>query len=72
MVSLPIDEAPVDLTTAEHEVATLIADGKSNADIAKRRKTSVRTVANQVAALLKKLGVPSRHHVARVIRRPTN
>lgn len=48
------------LTAAEREVMGLVADGLSNADIAKRRGTSARTVANQLAAMFKKLGVGSR------------
>jgi DNA-binding CsgD family transcriptional regulator len=48
------------LTSAEREVMGLVADGLSNVDIAKRRGTSVRTVANQLAAMFKKLGVGSR------------
>ncbi len=56
---------PVELTTAEREVARLVAAGLSNAAIAAVRRRSERTVANQVARLLQKLGVPSRHQVGR-------
>ena len=38
--------------------------GLSNAEIAKRRGVSVRTVANQIAAVLHKLGVVSRRELA--------
>ncbi len=48
------------LTPAEISVARLIVAGRSNADIARTRGTSVRTVANQVASLLRKLGLGSR------------
>jgi DNA-binding CsgD family transcriptional regulator len=48
------------LTEAERIVAALAADGKSNTEIARARGTSVRTVANQMAAILRKLGVGSR------------
>jgi DNA-binding CsgD family transcriptional regulator len=48
------------LTPAEISVARLIVGGRSNADIARARGTSVRTVANQVASLLRKLGLGSR------------
>src|SRR4051794_25317076 len=48
------------LTPAERAVVTAILDGKSNAAIALARSTSVRTVANQVASIFKKLGVGSR------------
>lgn len=37
-----------------------LLDGQSNAEIAARRGRSARTVANQVAAVLRKLGVSSR------------
>lgn len=48
------------LTAAEQDVALLILRGLSNAAIARVRGTSVRTVANQVAAILDKVGVGSR------------
>lgn len=49
-----------DLTEAERGVASCIAKGMSNAAIAEARGTHVRTVANQVASLFRKLGVASR------------
>lgn len=70
VVSWPIDETPTALSAAERDVASLVAEGKTNAEIARARRTSIRTIANQVAAILRKLGVPSRHHVARVVHRP--
>ncbi len=48
------------LTAAEREVARLMAAGLSNADIARRRGSSPRTVANQAASIFGKLGVRSR------------
>ena len=48
------------LTAAERSVLGLIARGDSNAAIARARRTSVHTVANQVAGLLRKLGADSR------------
>jgi DNA-binding NarL/FixJ family response regulator len=48
------------LSAAEREVAELVARGLSNAAIAKRRSTTARTVANQLAAIYRKLGVRSR------------
>ena len=48
------------LSAAEREVAELVARGLSNAAIAKRRSTTARTVANQLAAIFRKLGVRSR------------
>jgi DNA-binding CsgD family transcriptional regulator len=53
------------LTTAELEVARLAAQGRSNAEIAEARDTSVRTVANQMAKILRKLGVSSRADILR-------
>jgi DNA-binding NarL/FixJ family response regulator len=50
----------VNLTQSEQSVLQLMLDGKSNQEIAKSRRTAVRTVANQVASIFKKLGVGSR------------
>ena len=58
------------LTDAEREVALLVAAGHTNQEIAEARGTALRTVANQVAALLRKLRLPSRHHVARSVANP--
>jgi len=65
VMSLPSTaaEAP-DLTAAERDVRALILRGLANAEIARARGTSVRTVANQVAALMRKLGVGSRAELA--------
>ena len=52
------------LTRAEREVASNVLSGLSNATIARRRSTSVRTVANQVSSILRKLGVHSRNELA--------
>jgi DNA-binding CsgD family transcriptional regulator len=52
------------LTAAEDEVARMAIAGLSNAEIAKQRGASVRTVANQIAAVLHKLGVVSRRELA--------
>lgn len=51
---------PAGLTGAEQAVAAQIVDGTSNQAIAEQRGTSVRTVANQVAQIFRKLGVQSR------------
>ena len=56
------------LTPAERQVADLVASGATNAVIAELRQTSVRTVANQIRAILRKLRVPSRVHIAAMIR----
>jgi DNA-binding NarL/FixJ family response regulator len=49
-----------ELTRAEREVLSGVIRGQSNREIAVYRDTSTRTVANQVASLLKKFGVASR------------
>jgi DNA-binding NarL/FixJ family response regulator len=57
---LSTPQLPPRLTRAERQIARLLLDGLSNPEIARRRATSVSTVANQVASLLSKLGVRSR------------
>lgn len=54
---------PGSLSPAEQEVLRALLAGRSNAAIARARGTSVRTVANQVAAVLRKLGVESRRQL---------
>jgi DNA-binding CsgD family transcriptional regulator len=53
-----------DLSDAEKEVAKLLLAGRSNAEIAAARGRSVRTVANQVASIFRKLRVGSRLELA--------
>lgn len=48
------------LAPAEHAVIALIVEGQSYAEIARARSTSIRTVANQVAAGFRRLGVSGR------------
>jgi DNA-binding CsgD family transcriptional regulator len=48
------------LTPAERDVLALILEGRSNADIASARGRSIRTIANQVASILRKTKNPSR------------
>ncbi|MFW6050714.1 MAG: response regulator transcription factor [Myxococcota bacterium] len=54
------------LTRAEQDVVAHLLEGASNAEIARRRGTSPRTVANQLACVFRKLGVSSRQEVALV------
>src|SRR5436190_13058546 len=61
---LPDEDIPASMTGAERAVLTLLLGGRSNADIARTRRTSPRTVANQIAAIYKKLGVSSRRELA--------
>jgi DNA-binding CsgD family transcriptional regulator len=55
---------PASLTCAEVAVARELVRGRSNAEIARIRSTSVHTVANQVASLMAKLGMTSRAQIA--------
>ena len=55
------------LTSAEREVASLIAEGRSTAEIARARGTSAHTVSNQLSALYDKLGVRSRGELAALL-----
>jgi DNA-binding NarL/FixJ family response regulator len=57
---LPPPTLPGSLSAAERDVAIALLEGLSNAEIAATRGTAARTVANQVAAVLRKLGVRSR------------
>jgi DNA-binding NarL/FixJ family response regulator len=52
------------LTSAERQVVEHVLSGRSNAAIARARSTSSRTVANQLAAIYRKLGVSSRWELA--------
>ena len=47
------------LSAAEREVLTLLLEGKSNREVARARGRSERTVANQVASILRKTGCAS-------------
>jgi DNA-binding NarL/FixJ family response regulator len=55
------------LTPAERAVAESVLAGASNAQIARERRRSVRTVANQIASLFKKLRVRSRLELAQAL-----
>jgi DNA-binding CsgD family transcriptional regulator len=61
LVVEPLDASDRSLSEAEREVLELVLAGKSNSEIAELRKRSVRTIANQVASILRKTGSPSRH-----------
>jgi DNA-binding NarL/FixJ family response regulator len=52
------------LTEREREVAVLIAQGKTNREIAETLVVSLRTVETHVSTILSKLGVPSRSRIA--------
>jgi DNA-binding NarL/FixJ family response regulator len=61
------------LTSTEYAVTRLLADGQSRSEIAALRNASTRTVANQVSAVFRKLGVSGRlellAYAARTFRR---
>lgn len=59
------------LTQAERDVAMLIAQGLTNAEIAARRGSAERTVANQVASIYEKTGVGSRAELTLAMTRGT-
>jgi DNA-binding CsgD family transcriptional regulator len=58
--AVPSPAFPSTFSAAEREVALAVIDGRTNAQIAAARKTSLRTVANQIVAMYRKLGVHSR------------
>jgi len=57
------------LTPREREVALLVADGLTNAELARRLYISPKTAAVHVSNILHKLGVSSRTEVADAVRR---
>jgi DNA-binding CsgD family transcriptional regulator len=59
-----IADAARALTAAERDIASGVLEGLSNSELACRRGTSVRTIANQLAALYTKVGVGSRLELA--------
>ena len=68
VTSVPIRARALDpLSDAERDVALDAVAGMSNAAIAKKRKRAVRTVANQLAAIYRKLGVGSRAELALLV-----
>jgi DNA-binding CsgD family transcriptional regulator len=58
------------LTSAERTILGLLHSGLSNREIARARGRSERTVANQVASLLRKTGVPGRRALRLVTTSP--
>ncbi|HEV2515308.1 MAG TPA: LuxR C-terminal-related transcriptional regulator [Devosia sp.] len=54
---------PLGLTQSEHQVLQLIADGKSNKDIARHLSRSPRTIEHQVSAVLGKFSAANRIEV---------
>jgi len=67
VMSYPIPalpQLPQRLSRAEAEVVRLVVRGDSSEAIATARGTSIRTVANQLASIYRKLGVRSRIELA--------
>jgi DNA-binding NarL/FixJ family response regulator len=66
VISVPIEQPQglERLSPAENEVIELLLHGLSNADIATARNVALRTVANQVTSILRKLGCSSRAELA--------
>jgi DNA-binding CsgD family transcriptional regulator len=58
----PVSAAP--LTEREREIADLVAQGLSNATVAKRLYLSPATIASHVSSILRKLGFSSRVEIA--------
>ena len=57
--------APLGLTATEERVARLVADGKSNREVAAELFLSRRTVEDNLSRVYRKLGVQSRTQLAR-------
>lgn len=56
-----------DLTPAELVVAECVLEGFDVRRIARQRRVSERTVANQLARIYRKLGVSSRHELVALV-----
>jgi DNA-binding NarL/FixJ family response regulator len=59
---------PLPMTSREREIATLIAAGLSNREIAERLTVSVRTVEGHVYRVFSKLAVADRDQLAELMR----
>ena len=57
-----------DLTPREREIALLVCEGQSNAEIARRLKKSVLTIKTQLNSVFRKLGVKSRAKLMTLLR----
>ncbi|XRQ14073.1 helix-turn-helix transcriptional regulator [Actinomadura welshii] len=62
-------DLPFKLSPREHEIATLVAEGCSNQQIAERLYLSVRTVETHLSRVFAKIGVSSRVGVATAMNR---
>jgi DNA-binding CsgD family transcriptional regulator len=57
-----------DLTPREREIALLVCEGHSNAEVAKRLSKSVLTIKTQLNSVFRKLGVESRAKLMAMLR----
>jgi len=64
-VARPEAELAPLLTPAQYEVVRLLMEGKSHVEIASLRQRSTRTIANQLGAVFRKLGVSGRSELIR-------
>jgi DNA-binding CsgD family transcriptional regulator len=64
VISYRTEEDDAALSPAEGSVFELVCRGLRNAEIARMRGTKPRTVANQLAAIYRKLGISSRVELA--------
>lgn len=68
VIAMPVRrDPPPGLTPAEREVIHLVLDGLSNREIAAQRRTSVKTVANQLRCIYQRLGISSRYELAALL-----
>ena len=59
-----------ELSTGECEVVELIFEGLSTGEIAKRRRTSTKTVSNQLGNIYRKFAVTSRYELVAKLAQP--
>ena len=65
---VPTASAPAaELTTREREIATLVAGGMTNRDVAQRLHVSERTIDNHVYRMFRKLGIASRDELGALL-----
>jgi DNA-binding NarL/FixJ family response regulator len=64
VLGLPAEVTVPELSQAEQGVVRLVLDGCSNQEVARRRGASVKTVANQLQMIYRKLGIGSRFELA--------
>ena len=63
------EAGPAALTPREHEILTLVAEGRSNGEIARQLYISAKTVSVHVSNILGKLGAAGRTEAAAIARR---